>query len=1199
MMRRRARRGVGKLLAVPLVVTALSSIPDAHAAGAAVRHHQEPAGERGTASETAKGDPSEEAGAAPEDGGVTDSETSARDSALGGEPGSGVPRETFGKVDPALLVAPLPRRARSPAETAALAEMERLFGRYDAASNATSDSLRDLLTIQGEQGRDAINKYYDAETRARAAKVRALRSKAVARYEEFLALHPNDPVWTPEIMLRLGQLLFESSSERFRLQEEAWEKELAAYREREDAGEKVKEAPAAPEADFSEAIAMFRRASVGFPDYANIDAALYMMGFLLLEQGDFDGARQSFLALGCSNRFDAPEEDSSNVIPSYKVMPQSYDDGCRPSKPDGRYVNEAWLRIGELHYDMDELDQALAAYQQAASDERNDFYDEALIRMAWTLYLRRDFAGAVTRLDEFVRYADKVKGTEEGLGTAELRDDAVKYIAKSYVEEDWDGDGRFDPVRGLARLDRDYKARAKEVHVPEIYAALGGLYAYQTDFVEAIEIWEETLRRWPTTRTAPDVQLRIMQAYALLTERDAAAAARDKLATQYLRGSEWFYANESDPDAIARGFELAEDALVATAVEHHEKAQAYRSEGDFAGAKREYLVAGKAYQAYLERFPNTESSYEYRFQYADSLYYSDQYDLAAQNYAEVRDSNIDNRLQRDAAEGVIFAFDAAMQEAVDGGELELPEMPKDGMEGQGPELKPQKLPPVVAALQRAYDDFIGIFPDSKSTAQFRYEAASLSQRYIRFNDSEARYVAILDNHCSQNIAINAGYAIIDAHVVRGDLEGTRTWTEELASRNCGSDEERARFAGELRTIGNAVRFQEAQVLFEAGAFEAAADRYVALVDEAPDDSQADRALNNAAVAYEEVGRFGSATRTYERIYTDYPDSEFADDALLRTGFNHARFFEYEQAVTKYLVLAEDERYATSEHRLIALKNAAALMENLQDYERAAELFRKWSEKSEDPNERAEGLFRAAVVTGKRGAHRATVNAYKRYLAKHGNDATEGPRAVEAQLQIGLAYEEMGRRKDADKAYRACVGEFNRRGLEPASEAAEFPAQAQFLLAERTLKDVLKVKISGTGKKMEKSVKSLFDRVLAASQAYDKVFPFRRLDWTLAGMYRRGFAFEDVAEKIRTAPVPKQLKEFSEPWFAYKDIVASEAQRFEDKSILLYEALIRRSAEFKVNTIWTRRARERLNKYKPEEFPLLRDAALVLQLEDLR
>ena len=144
-------------------------------------------------------------------------------------------------------------------------------------------------------------------------------------------------------------------------------------------------------------------------------------------------------------------------------------------------------------------------------------------------------------------------------------------------------------------------------------------------------------------------------------------------------------------------------------------------------------------------------------------------------------------------------------------------------------LHHHQLPPLVAAMQRAYDDFIEIFPDSKSTAQFRYEAASLSQRYIRFNDSEARYVAVLDNHCSQNIAINAGYAIIDAHVVRGDLEGTRTWTEELASRNCGSDEERAKFAGERRTIGNAVRFQDAPALFDAGAF-AAAEARMAQID---------------------------------------------------------------------------------------------------------------------------------------------------------------------------------------------------------------------------------------------------------------------------------------------------------------------------------------------------------------------------------
>src|SRR5690606_37000214 len=140
----------------------------------------------------------------------------------------------------------------------------------------------------------------------------------------------------------------------------------------------------------------------------------------------------------------------------------------------------------------------------------------------------------------------------------------------------------------------------------------------------------------------------------------------------YLRGTEWYYANESDPDAIEKAFKLAEDALVATAVDHQAKAQALRSEGNDAEAKREYEIAARAYAAYLERFPNTPSSYDYRYNYADSLYYSDQYLEAAKQFATVRDSNLDNRLQADAAEGVVSSLEAYADEQKAEGKFELP-----------------------------------------------------------------------------------------------------------------------------------------------------------------------------------------------------------------------------------------------------------------------------------------------------------------------------------------------------------------------------------------------------------------------------------------------------------------------------------------------------------------------------------------------
>jgi tetratricopeptide (TPR) repeat protein len=372
-----------------------------------------------------------------------------------------------------------------------------------------------------------------------------------------------------------------------------------------------------------------------------------------------------------------------------------------------------------------------------------------------------------------------------------------------------------------------------------------------------------------------------------------------------------------------------------------------------------------------------------------------------------------------------------------------------------------------------------------------------------------------------------------------------------------------------------------------------------LVDQAPDDPNADRALYNGAVAYENIGRFSSASQTYKRIYQKYPDSEFADDALLRTGYNHSRFFEFDEAVQSYLVLAEDKRYKDSEHREVALWNAADLLDNLQDYKKSASFYQRYAENTQDKAKAADASFRAAEVLGKTSDQRATIKSYEAYLAKHGSEGGQAEKAVEAQLRIGQAYAKMGDRKKAEQYYRATVSAFEAKRLQPNTDAADLPAEAQFLLAEYALADVLAVRVTSTGKKLEKEAKELTDRLKVAAAAYDSVFPYRRLDWVLAAMYRRGYAFETWAIALRGAPVPKVLKPNSEAWFAYKDDIDRFASQAEGMAISLYEETVKRSKEYSLANEWTRSARERLNIYKPEEYPLLRPPALELQLEDVR
>src|SRR5690606_18179875 len=144
---------------------------------------------------------------------------------------------------------------------------------------------------------------------------------------------------------------------------------------------------------------------------------------------EFDQSRQSYLALACANKFEVPLADGTNLVTA------GFESGgyaeCQPFDADSTFTAEAWLRIGEVHYDLDELVSALEAYAQVADDPQYDLYAEALIRIAWTLSLMRRFDEAAKKLDEFVVYADARKGSDDIGGAVGLRDDAVRYLAKT------------------------------------------------------------------------------------------------------------------------------------------------------------------------------------------------------------------------------------------------------------------------------------------------------------------------------------------------------------------------------------------------------------------------------------------------------------------------------------------------------------------------------------------------------------------------------------------------------------------------------------------------------------------------------------------------------------------------------------------------------------------------------------------------
>ena len=88
----------------------------------------------------------------------------------------------------------------------------------------------------------------------------------------------------------------------------------------------------------------------------------------------------------------------------------------------------------------------------------------------------------------------------------------------------------------------------------------------------------------------------------------------------------------------------------------------------------------------------------------------------------------------------------------------------------------------------------------------------------------------------------------------------------------------------------------------------------------------------------------------------------------------------------YQRLAEDKRFAQSTHRTDAVYNAAVILENDQNYPKAAELFRRYAK---DPavkrEDQADASYRAALITEKMKQPDQTIKAMNEYIKTYGND----------------------------------------------------------------------------------------------------------------------------------------------------------------------------------------------------------------------
>lgn len=1034
-----------------------------------------------------------------------------------------------------------------------------------------------------------VNEAYDGKIRANEAVERQHRLDAIASFEAFLQKYPSHEKYTPDAMFRLAELYFEKANDDFLLADEQFQNDLELYQ----AG-KAPAAPNDPVRDYTPTMQLFRKLISDWPDYRLLDGAYYLLAYCELQMGNEQEARSLFAEL---------------IV----------------KRPDSNFVPEAWVRIGEFHFDYNELELAKQAYIEAMKFPDSKFFDKALYKIAWTYYRQDNFDQAITEFKRLVEYSDELRERTGQEGSV-LRAEAVQYIAISLAESDWNLDGQKDDDFGLTRV-RRYITGDKP-YEREVLDQLGQYLFENTYYVDAVEVYRFILAKYPTDRKNPEIHEQIILALLRDDRMEMAFTERGKLNDFYGPKSDWyaFQQKAGNAEAIRYSDNLVKENLIQSATWYHSEAQKLRNEAEVRGdeamkaeAKDRYAFAAKGYEDFLARYPNDKDVYQWNFYYAECLYYSEQYPTAHEQYRVVREMDVkNNEYQEVAAFNAVKSMELLMVDKVLKGELPAKVLPRvedaretakaqetarDGEErsDQKRDVAAEPLPEVVKTYVTEMDRYVVLDlkneQDEYLSAKFAFQSAKVFYDFKDFPTARRRFEWIINKYPENEVAYLAGSLYLETYRQENDFTGLAMAAEKLSTVIQGEQADAIR--QEVREFKLGALFKSAEQLFADKKYEQAAEEYLRLLKEAPDTPYAAKALNNAAVAYENVKRFESAMRLYERVYKEHPNDPLAAYALYRVGVNQERFFDYENAITTYELFYDKYKnkpqseidgtgldFKLEEKRGDALRSAAVLRENLQKYRDSARAYERYAQTYPTNPQAAESAWRAILTWEKAGDDAKMVAAINNFNREFGRQSSQSPRVVEGLMKIADLHEKKRETAKADKIYKQIMEEFDGRGLQPGSPSSYFAAKSKFMLVERDFAKWSAIKIKGS---LNAQKKLLADKIAGQKKLtaeYESVWGYKNLELTMASSYRIGSLFQQFAASLYEVPIP--FREDSDEYEVYRTQLEDIAIPLEDEAIRRYEATIAKAREEKIVNEWTKRTLEELNKYKPAEFPLYKD-----------
>lgn len=1029
-------------------------------------------------------------------------------------------------------------------------DVEEAVKRFTKRASEFQSDISGTVEENYKSRSEFIDRKYEGELRKFESQEITVILSAIEKFESFVKRFPSEKEYTPDAMFRLAELYYQKARHEFNTDRERFVRDYEKRLQMFDEG-LIDYEPKAPHPDFDNSLKYYNIITRKFPSYRYIADVYYLMAYCYQEEGDLPKVRRSF----------------EDLI---------------ASRPDSKYVAEAYLRIGDAYFNENNYEPALQALLRAATYQDSALYDQILYKLASTYFILNRFTEAVQTFARLNDYSEELLLKKKR--HSYFRDESVKYIAFCYAQSDdyWQGAGVGNAIRFFDKY-------GEPKWEADVFRDLGDYFYQQSKWQEAVIAYKRVLNKDPWDQDNPKLQMKIISIYLRGIKDDKQMnIERERLIEDFGEESAWAMQNADNPEAVEEATNLALDSLKQWAYFLHMQAYQYRQSGNEKEAQSFYKKAARAYKRFLKRFPHDKEAYELNFRLAEARFYSGNYKSAAKTYLSVRDSKLSKKYFQIAAYQLVLCYwNRILQNEgqLTQSEEEVEEQQRERMKGK---VAKKKIPEPKMKYIEASDFYVANVKDPEDKEGLAWNSAEIYFEYNELETARERYIDIVNKFPKSEFALRAAERIIDTYKIVEDWVKVTEWSERMAALEIGGTEEREQMRARLKFVkGNAMAMY-AMELEQRKEWEKAADQYLKAVAMDPKGKDAPKMIYNAAIDYGNAKRPAKAMVLFQRIVDDYPQAEFASESLYYVAESAYDAFNLNKASQAYAKLYTEYPDTDKKRICLAIYNHAQLEEFNHAYRKAAGIYEKYVKECGDVDKNAPLiLFRSGEIYEKLGDWRRMDRIYQSFIDRYGK--TEGNQrfAIQAYVRMADAYEKRGRSRDAVKYYQKAIDFFKSMPvLETDALANELTAKAEFTLVELEFEKYKQEKITGRNQEqLAESFKKKEARMLEVVELYTKIKNYRSPEYFFAASVRSAECIEVYANALFDAPVliPKEIKRAGADYveefrLQYEQTMYDLATPYYKKAADMYLEAMENARKAKLySSIWMKRLFQALNR----------------------